>query len=185
MDVSHSLDPESQPGVRPGADWERAAAPSPSSENGRPADAHYSQAEQQQQVFISRGFQADQRQNPPESGTEATLSPSQSPAHSLDAELEVPLETDIDDFQELPVEELPISSELPCFAQPVTVLETDIDTLPDPGDSPSAEALDGSGSLEEEEELELFPPSVEGESETESWRGGCPSAEHNTDSLDR
>ncbi|XP_038149076.1 protein Shroom4 isoform X1 [Cyprinodon tularosa] len=186
MDVSHSLDPESQPGVRPEAYWERAAAPSPSSENCRPADAHYSQADQQQQVFISRGFQADQRQNPPESGTEATLSPSQSPAHSLDAELEVPMETDIDDFQELPVEELPISSELPCFAQPVTVLETDIDTLPDPGDSPSAEALDGSGSLEEEEEeLELFPPSGEGESETESWRGGCPSAEHNTDSLDR
>ncbi|KAM4714430.1 LOW QUALITY PROTEIN: protein Shroom4 [Anableps anableps] len=197
MDVSLSPDRKSQPSVRPGAEWERPPSPgahsaSPGLENGRaregyPREAYFSQIEfehPQQQDFPNREFQIEEQQKHTEAGTEPKTTLSPSPTHSLEAELEVPLETDIDDFQELPVEDMPITSELPCFAQPVTVLETDIDTLPDPEASPSTETLDGSGSLEEEE-LELFPQSGEGESGTESWRGTCQSVEHNTNSLDR
>ncbi|XP_047241972.1 protein Shroom4 isoform X4 [Girardinichthys multiradiatus] len=195
IDASHSLDHKPQPSVRPGADWEtppspRVHSPSPGLENGRakefyPKDAYFSQIglNQQQQVFTNRDFKVEDQQKHHEPGTDSETTLSPSPAHSLEAELEVPLETDIDDFQELPAEDTPITSELPCFAQPVTVLETDIDTLPDPDASPSAETLDGSSSLEEEE-LELFPQSGEGESGTDSWRGACQSVEHNTNSLD-
>lgn len=133
-----------------------------------------------------------------ETGTESETTLSPSPEHSLEADLDVPLETDIDDFQEeeLPGEDIPITSELPCFALPVTVLETDIDTLPDSEASPSGRTRVESSSLEEELEggesssreglslEELFPQSSEGESGTESWREAQP-VEHSTDSLDR
>lgn len=124
--------------------------------------------------------------------SETTLSPS--PSQSLEADLDVPLETDIDDFpeEELPVANVQINSELPCLALPVTVLETDLDLLPDPESSPSGKTRPES-SLMGEEELEvqegsleeIFPQSSEGESGTESWRGASQSTEHNTDSLDR
>lgn len=146
---------------------------------------------EQQQQRLSGGFQSI---GEPGTESETTLSPS--PAHSLDADLDVPMETDIDDFQEdealLPAGGEPITSELPCFALPVTVLETDIDTLPDSEASPSGRTRAGSSSVEEEEAgrerlslEELFPPSSEGESGTESWRGAYRTAEHSTDSLDR
>lgn len=126
--------------------------------------------------------------------SETTLSPS--PAQSLEADLDAPLETDIDDFQEeeLPVTNVHISSELPCLALPVTVLETDLDLLPNHESSPSGKtrpesSLLGDGELEVREEgslEEIFPQSSEGESGTESWRGGVfQSIENNTDSLDR
>ncbi|XP_020778409.2 protein Shroom4 [Boleophthalmus pectinirostris] len=123
--------------------------------------------------------------------SETTLSPAQ----SLEADLEaLPLETDIDDFQEeaLPVVNEPIDSELPCLALPVTVLETDLDTLPEHEASPLGTARPDSSLLEEELEVreegsleEIFPQSSEGESGTESWREASQSTEHNTDSLDR
>lgn len=199
--------------MRPGAEWERAPSPRvhsdtalpPDVENGGvggvlPPESYFAvDYEQQQQLRMSRGFQSIDPQKIPEPATEseATLSPS--PAHSLDADLDVPMETDIDDFQEdegLPAEDEPITSELPCFALPVTVLETDIDTLPDSEASPSGRTRVESGSLEEELEAgegggerlsleELFPQSSEGESGTESWRGAYQTTEHNTDSLDR
>lgn len=156
--------------------------------------------EQQQQLRMNRGLQSIEPQKISEPGTESETTLSPSPAHSLDADLDVPMETDIDDFQEdegLPAEDEPITSELPCFALPVTVLETDIDTLPDSEASPSGRTRAESSSLEEELEAgessrerlsleeELFPQSSEGESGTESWRGAYQTTEHNTDSLDR
>lgn len=46
-----------------------------------------------------------------------------SPAQSLEQEVDIPMETDIDDSQEegLPEDEEPIRTELQCFALPVTV----------------------------------------------------------------
>lgn len=175
----------------------------PATENG-PAESYFA-LQQQQQLG---GFQSVEHPKLPEPGAESetTLSPSPapSPAPSLDADLDadldtdldLPVETDIDDFQEddgTPAEGEPITSELPCLALPVTVLETDIDTLADTEGTPVAvAAAEGGGSLEEEPEggaggreglslEELFPHSGEGEAGPESWRG----AEHNTDSLDR
>lgn len=166
-----------QPTVRAGAEWERPPSPRvhrhalPVTGNG-PAGPFFALQDQQKL---------------PEPGTESETTLSPSPAHSLDADLDIPVETDIDDFQDdngLPAEGEPITSELPCFALPVTVLETDIDTLTEHQTSPAAE----SGSVEEEEGPEgresleeLFPPSNDGEAGTEGWR----EAEHNTDSLDR
>ncbi|CAN9509439.1 unnamed protein product [Ophioblennius macclurei] len=138
----------------------------------------------------------------PEAGTESETTLSPSPAHSLEADLDVPLETDIDDFQEeeLPAEAPPLTSELPCFALPVTVLETDIDTPCGDDDNDDLEASPPppgriraeSGSLGEEAELEaggsleeLFPHGSEGDSGLESWRGAFHANEHSTDSLDR
>ncbi|KAM9335809.1 protein Shroom4 [Symphorus nematophorus] len=205
----------SQPNVRPGAEWERASSPrvhsdstlAPVLENGGvggvlPAESYFSidyEQQQQQQLRMSRGFQSIDPQKIPEPATESETTLSPSPAHSLDADLDVPMETDIDDFQEdegLPAEDEPITSELPCFALPVTVLETDIDTLPECEASPSGRTRVESGSVEEELEAgessrerlsleELFPHSSEGESGTESWRGAYQTTEHNTDSLDR
>ncbi|XP_056225340.1 protein Shroom4 isoform X1 [Seriola aureovittata] len=201
-----------QHNVRPGAKWERSSSPRvhsdtalpPELQNGGvggvfPPESYFSMDyEQQQQLRMSRGFQTEERQKIPEPGTESETTLSPSPVHSLEADLDVPMETDIDDFQEedLPAEAEPITSELPCFALPVTVLETDIDTLPDSEASPSRRTRAESGSLEEELETgesgrerlsleELFPQSSEGESGTESWRGAYQTMEHNTDSLDR
>ncbi|XP_072232383.1 protein Shroom4 [Leuresthes tenuis] len=195
-----------QPGVRPGAEWERTPSPRVHSnapvptifENGGvcSSETYRSQMDyEQQRLRLSRGFQDEEQQKPPEPGTESETTLSPSPAHSLE---DVPIETDIDDFQEeeLPAADLPITSEVPCFALPVTVLETDIDTLPDSEASPPGRTRAESGSLEEELEAgeisaerlsleELFPPSSEGESGSESWRGAFQAVEHSTDSLDR
>ncbi|XP_041635901.1 protein Shroom2 isoform X2 [Cheilinus undulatus] len=214
MNVSHSPDQDKlkphkpQPNVRPGAEWERTPSPRvhsdstlpPVLENGGfdtdlPPESYFSiDYEQQLQAGVDH-------QKIPEPGTESETTLSPSPAHSLDAELDIPMETDIDDFQEdevLPVKDEPITSELPCFALPVTVLETDIDTLQDSCEaSPAGRTRVESSSVEEELEAgessreerlsleELFPHSGEGESGTESWRGAYQTPEHNTDSLDR
>ncbi len=201
-----------QHNVRPAAEWERAPSPRvpsdsacpPVLENGGvggvlPPEKHLTiDHKQQQRLHMNRGFQSIDPQKIPEPGTESETTLSPSPAHSLEADLDVPMETDIDDFQEvegLPAEDEPISSELPCFALPVTVLETDIDTFPDSEASPSGRPRMESSSVEEELEAaesrerlnleELFPQSSEGESGTESWRGAYQTTELNTDSLDR
>ncbi|XP_037615625.1 protein Shroom4 isoform X2 [Sebastes umbrosus] len=197
-----------QSNVRPAAEWERAPSPTvhsdstlpPVLENGGvggvlPPESYFSvDYEQQQQLRMNRGFQSIEPQKILEPGTESETTLSPSPAHSLDVDLDIPMETDIDDFQEddgLPAEDEPITSELPCFALPVTVLETDIDTLPDSAEaSPSGRTRAESSSLEEELEAgessrerlsleELFPQS------RESWRGAYQTTEHNADSLDR
>lgn len=154
------------------------------------------QQQQQEEMCLGSNIQSVEPPKVLETATEseATLSPS--PTHSLEAELDVPLETDIDDFQEddgLPVEEEALTSELPCFALPATVLETDIDTLPEPHADPAGGVRAECSSVEEEPESsreglsldELFPHSSEGESGTESWKGAFHNAEHNTDSLER
>ncbi|KAM6960078.1 LOW QUALITY PROTEIN: protein Shroom4 [Tautogolabrus adspersus] len=197
-----------QPNARPGAEWERTPSPRVHSDSALPPvlenrevgvalppESYFSiDYEQQQQLRMGVDHQ---KISEPGTESETTLSPS--PAHSLDAELDIPMETDIDDFQEddgLPVEDEPITSELPCFALPVTVLETDIDTLQDSEASPAGRTRAESSSVEEEHEVgessrerlsleELFPQSSEGESGTESWRGAYQTQEHNTDSLDR
>ncbi|XP_034532644.1 protein Shroom4 [Notolabrus celidotus] len=217
INISHSPDQDrgrpykQQTTVRPGAEWERTPSPrvrcdsnlAPVIENGGdgavlPPESYFSidYEQQQRQLHMSADLQKI-----PKPGTESETTLSPSPAHSLDAELDIPMETDIDDFQEdegCPAEDgLPaITSELPCFALPVTVLETDIDTLQDSEASPSGRARAESSSVEEELEAgessrerlsleDLFPHSSEGESGTESWRGAYQSTEHNTDSLDR
>ncbi|KAM9827160.1 protein Shroom4 [Neosynchiropus ocellatus] len=192
---------------RPGAEWEREPSPRgdavlvPVLDIGDRGGllTHPSADEQQKQKVIDLDFQSIEPHRIPETGieSEATLSPS--PAHSLEVELDVPLETDIDDFQEdegLPVEDELITSELPCLALPVTVLETDIDTVQDPEAASVGRTRAESGSVEEDVETEmnsreqlsleeLFPQSSEGESGTESWREAYQGTENNTDSLDR
>ncbi|XP_032355266.1 protein Shroom4 isoform X1 [Etheostoma spectabile] len=201
-----------QSNVRPGAEWERAPSPRVRSDSTHPPvlenggvgrvlpESYFSVDYEQQQLRMSRGFQSIEPQKLPEPGTESETTLSPSPAQSLDADLDIPMETDIDDFQEddgLPAVAEPITSELPCFALPVTVLETDIDTLANSSEaSPSGRTRAESGSVEEELEAressrerlsleELFPHSSEGESGRESWRGAYQTTEHSTDSLDR
>ncbi|XP_026184790.1 protein Shroom4 isoform X2 [Mastacembelus armatus] len=197
--------------VRPGAEWERAPSPRvhsdtalrPAVENGgsdgvSPPESYFAIGYEQQRVCMNRGFQSVEQQKVHEPGTESETTLSPSPAQSLETDLDVPIETDIDDFQEeeLPAVNEPITSELPCFALPVTVVETDIDNVPDSEASPSGRTRAESSSLEEELEAgessreglsleELFPQSSEGESGTESWRGAYQTMEQNTDSLDR
>lgn len=152
-----------------GAGAQRDRTPSPRAPSHRPATENGPAA--------SSSAPQDRRQPAlPEPGTESETPLSPSPAPSLDADLDIPVETDIDDFQDdngLPAEERALNSELPCFALPVTVLETDIDTLAEGESSPAA----GSGWLEEEPEGrdsvslsldELFPHSQHGESGTDS-----------------
>ena len=201
-----------QPTVRPGAEWERTSSPSVRSDQSLPPateiegvsavyppETYYSQiSSEQQQLCMNRVLQIEEQQKIPEPGTESETTLSPSPAQSLEADLDVPLETDIDDFQEedLPTGDVPITSELPCFALPVTVLETDVDTLADAEASPPRGMRAESSPEEEELEAgesgrerlsleELFPQSSEGELSTESWRGSFQTVEHNTDSLDR
>ncbi|XP_049616098.1 protein Shroom4 [Syngnathus scovelli] len=192
-----------KPPSGPGAEWERILSSGIQSDYTLPlavANGHLSgvllpesfsvlnhkqQQQHQQQMYV-------QSVEPPkvqETGTESETTLSPSPTHSLEAELDVPFETDIDDFQEdegLPAEEEPLTSELPCFALPATVLETDIDTLTEPRADPVGSVRTECSSAEEEpesgrERLSLEEHSGEGESGTESWKG----AFHNTDSLDR
>ncbi|XP_028262589.1 protein Shroom4 isoform X2 [Parambassis ranga] len=187
---------QQQPTVRPGVEWERAPSPRAHSDAAVPPVLENGSVLPSESYFNRINY--EQQQKIPEPGTESETTLSPSPAHSLEADLDVPMETDIDDFQEeeLPAEDMPITSELPCYALPVTVLETDIDTLPDSEASPSCRMRAESSSLEEELEAgessreglsleELFPQNSEGESGTESWRGAYQSTEHNTDSLDR
>ncbi|XP_053716717.1 protein Shroom4 isoform X2 [Synchiropus splendidus] len=195
--------------TRPGSEWERAPSPRvhgdavlvPVSESRDSGGllTHPSADEQQKQKVINLDFQSIEPQRIPETGIEPQETLSPSPAQSLEAELDVPLETDIDDFQEdegLPVEDELITSELTCLALPVTVLETDIDTVQDLEVALVGRTRVESGSVEEDVETEmnsreqlsleeLFPQSSEGESGTESWREAYQSTENNTDSLDR
>ncbi|XP_026869768.2 protein Shroom4 isoform X1 [Electrophorus electricus] len=103
-----------------------------------------------------------------------------------------PLETDIDDFHE--TEDTVVEqhrqaesrTEMQCFAQPVTVLETDIDTL-SAKDTPlvamtkeqrpsMVESLleEDYGRARKELMGELFPHCTEAGSGGEGWRGGYP-----------
>lgn len=194
MEVSYSPDQDqvrikphkAQPSMRSGAEWQRTPSPrvhrntSPSSvlENGSdsrsgPPESYFSQLDFLQQGCMNRDLHEEEQKLPePRTESDPTLSPS--PAQSLEADPELPLETDIDDFQEeeLPGEDTPLTSELPCFAQPVKVLETDMDLVPDPGASPCGEAPAESSSADE---LET----------EESWRGASQPVESNTSSLDR
>ncbi|XP_034020979.1 protein Shroom4 [Thalassophryne amazonica] len=204
-----------QTSTRSGAEWERVPSPrvhsdpvlSPVLESGGVLSPEaYFAMNYDQQLRLGQGLRdfsnttfIVEENKTLEPGPESQETLSTSPAHSLEAELDVPLETDIDDFQDdegLPVDDPPITSELPCFALPVTVLETDIDTLYESEGPPSGRRKTESESLEEElgtgessrEAMsleELDPQSSEGESGTESWRGADPSVEHNMDSLER
>ncbi|XP_034071976.1 protein Shroom4 isoform X2 [Gymnodraco acuticeps] len=160
--------------IRPGAEWERTPCPRVHSDSTLPPVMDNVGVVSPPESYLFHSIEPQKISLEPGNESETTLSPS--PAHSLDAELDIPMETDIDDFQEedvLLAEDEPITSELPCFALPVTVLETDIDTLEEES---GGERL----SLEE-----LFPQNSEGESGRESWRGAYQSPEHNTNSLDR
>ncbi|CAL8326409.1 unnamed protein product [Lota lota] len=219
--------PRHQTDHRPSAHWERKRTPSPrmhcdtsrpppppttttTLENGViPTSERYVTAGYEQQRnhrgfrnYLGNAGESEHRggitepeTEPAGTESEATLSPS--PAHSLEVELDIPMETDIDDYQEeeegLMPGANPITSEHPCFALPVTVVETDIDTLPDLDASPLGRTRAESGSLEEEEELrvrgpgreQLSPLGSEGEWGTESWRGAYRGLGHDTDSLER
>ncbi|XP_010764937.1 uncharacterized protein, partial [Notothenia coriiceps] len=159
--------------IRPGAEWERTPSPRVHSDSTLPPLMDNVGVVSPPESYLFHSIEPQKISLEPGNESETTLSPS--PAHSLDAELDIPMETDIDDFQEedvLLAEDEPITSELPCFALPVTVLETDIDTLEEES---GGERL----SLEE-----LFPQNSEGESGRESWRGAYQSPEHNNNSLD-
>uniref|UniRef100_A0A8K9UPE0 PDZ domain-containing protein n=1 Tax=Oncorhynchus mykiss TaxID=8022 RepID=A0A8K9UPE0_ONCMY len=204
------LKPISHRQQRAGAEWERTPSPRvhsvsalPTIENGAISlESYFAMSyEQQQQLQNSRRFRNhphNNNNNKPELELEPGFSPSS--AQSLEQEVDIPMETDIDDFQEegLPEDEEPIRTELQCFALPVTVLETDIDTLPDQQASPAVRKTAESGSLDGEMEdhgmgtreglmEELFPQSGEGKAGTERWRGAHRSSNSgkNTDSLDR
>ncbi|XP_061093030.1 protein Shroom4 isoform X1 [Conger conger] len=108
-----------------------------------------------------------------------------------------PFETDIDEFRDGAVEE-PMGTETQCFARPVTVLETDIDTLPEVEAAPAAMTrtprgslvdpllVENSGSRARADLMEeLFPHSAEGEAGGETWRGGHNVLELTVDTLER
>ncbi|KAJ8007853.1 hypothetical protein DPEC_G00098500 [Dallia pectoralis] len=209
------LKPVSQRHRSTGVEWERTPSPRVHSVTGfstigdggiSPESYFAMRYEQQQQLQHNRRFGSHSQNNnnnklesePGLLEQESVLSPS--PAQSLEQEVDIPMETDIDDFQEegLLEDEEPIRTELQCFARPVRVLETDIDTLPEQDASPAAEMTVESGSLDGKMEdqgmrtreglmQELFPQSGEGEAGVEIWQGPyrSPNQEHNTDSLDR
>ncbi|KAJ8254859.1 hypothetical protein GJAV_G00198130 [Gymnothorax javanicus] len=106
-----------------------------------------------------------------------------------------PLETDIDEFRDGIVEE-PVDTE--CFARPVTVLETDIDTLPETegpslavsttprGSLVDAPLAEDSGSRTRADLIEeLFPQGAKGDASGETWRGGHSVLELSVDTLER
>uniref|UniRef100_A0A3P9IKZ5 ASD2 domain-containing protein n=1 Tax=Oryzias latipes TaxID=8090 RepID=A0A3P9IKZ5_ORYLA len=140
LSVVHSQDrvKVEKPSMGPGSDQERIPSPDghsnpPPPTDGFPPESNLNQisTEQQKELLITKSFPVEEQHTLSKSEPEPELL-SPSPAYSLESDLNVPMETDIDDFQE--EEEPPkmdemISSELPCFALPVTVLETDIDTL--------------------------------------------------------
>ncbi|XP_030636255.1 protein Shroom4 [Chanos chanos] len=116
---------------------------------------------------------------------------------------DVPLETDIDEYHENEGGEeegrqREQRTEIQCFAQPATVLETDIDTLPEeeaqvmgarrgPRGSLVDSLLDEECGTKSRQELigELFPHSPETVTGGGSWRGGYPVMEHSGDTLER
>ncbi|XP_045064191.1 serine/arginine repetitive matrix protein 1-like [Coregonus clupeaformis] len=199
QDRSAVLKPISHRQQRTGAEWERTPSPRmhsvsalPTIENGAISPESYFAMSYKQQQQNSRRFRNHPHNN--NNNNKPELEP------ELEQEVDIPMETDIDDFQEegLPENEEPIRTELQCFALPVTVLETDIDTLPDQEASPAGRKTAESGSLDGEMEdqgmgtreglmEELLPQSGEGEAGTESCRGAYRSSnlENNTDSLDR
>ncbi|XP_052315993.1 protein Shroom4 isoform X3 [Oncorhynchus keta] len=216
QDCPAVLKPISHRQQRARAEWERTPSPRVHSFSGQltiengvisPESYFAMTYEQQQQLQQNRRLRNHPHNNndKPELEHELLeLEPESdfgpSPAQSLEQEVDIPMETDIDDSQEegLPEDEEPIRTELQGFALPVTVLETDIDTLPNQEALPAGRMTVENGSLDGEmedqgmrtrEELmeELFPQSIEGEAGTESWRGAyrSPNLEHNTDSLDR
>ncbi|KAG9341656.1 hypothetical protein JZ751_018719 [Albula glossodonta] len=103
-----------------------------------------------------------------------------------------PFETDIDELRD-GIGEGPIGTETQCFARPVTVLETDIDTLPEVEPPPEGVTRTARCSLVEESGLrsradlmeELCPHSTEGEVTGETWRGGHSVLELSVDTLER
>ncbi|KAI1898896.1 hypothetical protein AGOR_G00077120 [Albula goreensis] len=103
-----------------------------------------------------------------------------------------PFETDIDELRD-GIGEGPIGTETQCFARPVTVLETDIDTLPEVEPPPEGVTRTARCSLVEESGLrsradlmeELCPLSTEGEVTGETWRGGHSVLELSVDTLER
>ncbi|KAJ8416761.1 hypothetical protein AAFF_G00326390 [Aldrovandia affinis] len=108
-----------------------------------------------------------------------------------------PFETDIDEFRD-GVAEGPVGTETQCFARPVTVLETDIDTLPEAEPPPATVSRTPRGSLVDalladdtglrsRADLmeELFPRSVEIEASGETWRGSHRVLELSVDTLER
>lgn len=112
----------------------------------------------------------------------------------------LPLETDIDEVHENEGTSVERQSqeegrmEMQCFAQPVTVLETDIDTITEE-EAPLAGMRRGQrvslvdsllekdcGKAGKELMVELFPQCTEAGSGGEGWRGGYPV---NVDTLER
>ncbi|KAI4895734.1 hypothetical protein NFI96_024048 [Prochilodus magdalenae] len=167
----------------------RSSGPAPSLENGChpgavPPESYFTMNYQQhlqnqpQQISFS-GTTLKYPEHP-------TQSPPQSEEHAL------PLETDIDEFHEnegTAVEQQRQEEgrvEMQCFAQPVTVLETDIDTLTEDeaslagmGRMQRASLVDcllekDCGRARKELMGELFPLCTEAGSGGEGWRGGYP-----------
>ncbi|XP_064184475.1 protein Shroom4 isoform X1 [Anguilla rostrata] len=135
------------------------------------------QQQEQQELYRTRGAEPEQR----------------TPGVATNG----PFETDIDEFRDEAAEE-PVATETQCFARPVTVLETDIDTLPEAEAPPAAvtrtprgslvEALlvEDSGSRTRADLMEeLFPHSAEGEASGETWRGGHSALELSVNTLER
>ncbi|XP_024918067.1 protein Shroom4 isoform X4 [Cynoglossus semilaevis] len=183
------IDPSSDPSSAPRVHRE-IGLPAPEGVRGATSpESYFSMDNEQQQKQIQN--------HSLEAGTESETTMSPSPAHSVETDLDVPLETDIDDFQEeeLPVQAEPITSELPCLALPVTVLETDMDTVPDRESSPQSRAQAESGSVngqlqteevsrEQQSSEQIFSQNSEGESGAEMWRGAVQTMDNSTDSLE-
>ncbi|XP_028829004.1 protein Shroom4 isoform X1 [Denticeps clupeoides] len=105
---------------------------------------------------------------------------------------DAPLETDLDELGEVE------AAEMQCYARPITVLETDMDTPTGEEALTVRWRMGPRGSLVDSlleqdcgdrtrKELieELFPHSPEPEAAGESWRGGHPVLEHSTENLER
>ncbi|KAL7880263.1 hypothetical protein SRHO_G00025170 [Serrasalmus rhombeus] len=167
----------------------RSSGPAPSLENGSypgavPPESYFTMNDYQQHLHnkTQMAFPGTTVKNPEHS--------TQTPPPSQDYAL--PLETDIDEFHKIESTVVEQQSqeeggmEMQCFAQPVTVLETDIDTLTDE-EAPlagmrrvqRASVVDSllekdCGRARKELMGELFPHCTEAGSGGEGWRGGYP-----------
>ncbi|XP_024143362.1 protein Shroom4 isoform X2 [Oryzias melastigma] len=189
--------------TRPGSDQGRTPSPKGHSNPPPPTDPfppesslNQTSTEQQKQLFVSKSFPVQEQRTLSKSVPEPELDHSPSPACSLESDLNVPMETDIDDFpeeEEPPKEDGMLTSELPCFALPVTVLETDIDTLLL---DPACSVQSGSCTAEEDVEpgesgrdglslKELLLQSREADSSMESGKGHFQAEGGDTNSLER
>ncbi|XP_072544682.1 uncharacterized protein shroom4 [Salminus brasiliensis] len=175
----------------------RSSGPAPSLENGSypgtvPPESYF--------TMNNNNYQQHLQSQPQQMGTtfkHLELS-TQSPPPSQDQAL--PIETDIDEIHENEgtAAEQQIQDEgrmeMQCFAQPVTVLETDIDTVTDE-EAPlagmrreqRASLVDfllekDCGKARKELMVELFPHCTEAGSGGEGWRGGYPVS---VDTLER